>query len=352
MTTKLTGSGVVNYSSGSQPSSPVAGQIIFNTTTQKMEYYDGSYWRDVNEKMERPYLYRQIITTGYVCGGYKDGIPYLNVNRMVHSTDVMTNLGNQMPRYLSYGSGACNLTKGFFWGTNGTGGHPTTGTEVAAFNMATETSGGYNSSTWGCRTGRNDAGTVFKEHEFAYIQGGGSGDIDVFNLTNETMYKANIGPDGMSGDNMQSGATSFSDEFAGYTWGNGANKILFSTTVAYSITDSNVSGSGSQQKGISSKLNRGYCGNEGDYMGGYNLRRWDLTTDTNLGTVAKPVGNSGEENFDMGQDHQYMMGCYDGAQNNRGWKFSYTTNSGSELGTGSVRTGPPGGSSGHCCWKG
>ena len=107
-----------------------------------------------------------------------------------------------------------------------------------------------------------------------------------------------------------------------------------------------------QQKGINSKLGKGYFGNEGTYNGGYNLRRINFATDTNLGNVAKPVGNSGEENFDMGQGWQYMMGMYDGAQNNRGWKFNYSTESGSELGSGSVRTGVAGGSSGHCVWKG
>jgi len=107
-----------------------------------------------------------------------------------------------------------------------------------------------------------------------------------------------------------------------------------------------------QQKGISSKLQKGYIGNEGTYNGGYNLRRISFVTDTSLGTVAKPVGNSGEENFDMGQAHQYMMGMYDGAQNNRGWKFSYSTESGAELGAGSLRTGIAGGSSGQCVWKG
>jgi hypothetical protein len=69
-------------------------------------------------------------------------------------------------------------------------------------------------------------------------------------------------------------------------------------------------------------------------------------------TVAKPIGNSGEENFDMGQEKHYMMGMYDGAQNNRGWKFTYATDTGFELGAGSIRTGVPGGSSGACCWKG
>jgi hypothetical protein len=113
----------------------------------------------------------------------------------------------------------------------------------------------------------------------------------------------------------------------------------------------NVSpGAHGQQKGINSKLGKGYAGNEGSYNGGYNLRRFVFSTETYT-TVAKPIGNCGEENFDMGQDHQYMMGCYDGAQNNRGWRFTYSTDTGYELGSGSLRTGVAGGSSGHCVWK-
>ena len=91
-------------------------------------------------------------------------------------------------------------------------------------------------------------------------------------------------------------------------------------------------------------------GNEGTYNAGYNLRHYTSATDSYY-TISKPIGNSGEENFDMGQNWQYMMGMYDGAQNNRGWKFTYASDSGYELGSGSVRTGVPGGSSGHCFFK-
>ena len=161
----------------------------------------------------------------------------------------------------------------------------------------------------------------------------------------------------------------------GYAYGSSlAVKLMFSTTTTAVIspmllkTSTNPSSDGTvrlggtytsgsmlthpQQKGMSSKLQKGYIGNEGTYNGGYNLRRISFVTDTSLGTIAKPIGNSGEENFDMGQAHQYMMGMYDGAQNNRGWKFSYSTESGAELGAGSLRTGIAGGSSGQCVWKG
>jgi hypothetical protein len=77
-----------------------------------------------------------------------------------------------------------------------------------------------------------------------------------------------------------------------------------------------------------------------------------MVSATHERTVARVLTNSGEENFDMGQDHQYCMGMYDGAQNNRGHKWFYSSDSGYELGAGSIRTGVPGGSSAGCVWKG
>jgi len=98
-------------------------------------------------------------------------------------------------------------------------------------------------------------------------------------------------------------------------------------------------------------VGKGYCGNEGTYNGGYNLRRWNVFTETNIGNVAKPHPNCGEENFTMGQDHQYMLGTYDGLQSNNSWKFSYTTDSGTVNPTG-LPPGVNGGtSSGHCGWR-
>jgi hypothetical protein len=249
----------------------------------------------------------------------------------------------------------------------------TAGTTTSAINMATETNAGV-SSNWNTWQAHDDIATIFKETEYAYIAGGTSA-IDQFNLTTETMQGL-LTASGISGAfDVSPVGDAISTDTHGYMYSSAfAVKLVFSTTTATSLngdflkvrrspsSDGTVSlgawwTSGSmcthnQQKGISSKLQKGYFGNEGSYNGGYNLRRINFSTDTSLGTVAKPIGNSGEENFDMGQDHQYMMGMYDSAQNNRGWRFSYTTESGSELGAGSVRTGVAGGSSGQCVWKG
>lgn len=341
---------VPQFTVSNRPASPVQGQVIYNTTLRTLEIYDGGYWRAVYDR-GRPFLYRTIITTSYVCGGYQNSTPWLNVNRMTHSTDVCTNLGNQIPDYMSYVSGASNLTKGFAFGSGG-GWSGATGA-MHAFNMATETSGGYIGAM---RNSRDLAAVGFFEHYFAYIGGGGTGDMDVFNLTTEAMYSSNMGPDMSGGDD----GGAMCDETAAYMYtSSGQIKLYFATVVGqttpspgYTTTDTGIRGAHGQQRGISSKVGKGYAGNEGSWGGGYNLRRFSFPTDVQYGTSPKPIGNSGEENFDMGQDKQYMFGMHDGAQNNRGWRFNYATDSGYELGAGSVRTGVPGGSSGVCFWKG
>jgi len=341
------GMNVPVYTSTTRPASPVTGQIIFNATTNILEIYDGGLWKDVTQTASgTAFLYRQIITTSYVAGGYQSSSPWKNVNRMNQSTDVMTNLGDLLSIAANYTSGANGPTLAYMWCASPTW----DGTAVAtvAYNMATETNAG-TSTSWNMPVARNDCGTIFKETQYAYVTGGGSADVSVWTFSTETFSSGGVS--GLAGDSSyQYGVTAFSDETSGYWWGSGGQKVTFSTGTAYSVsTAANVNVNG-QQKGISTKLGLGYFGNEGGYNGGYNLRRYVIATDSYT-TVAKPVTNSGEENFDMGQYWQYMMGCYDGAQNNRGWKFSYTADIGFELGSGSVRTGVPGGSSGHCAWK-
>ena len=363
-----TGMFVPSKTTATLPASPTQGQVIYNSDTHRMEIYDAGVWKDAADIRHGTFLTRLVITTGYVMGGYKDNSPWKNVNRMVHATDVMTNLGDLLTYAGTYTSGVNNLTKGFLWSTTGS---MAAGTTTSAFNLATETNAGLNSA-WNTWQAHDDIATIFKETQYAYIAGG-TADIDQFNLTTETMQGL------ITASYFGASAAGFGDAIStdthGYAYGTSlAVKLMFSTTTTTAISpmvlkvsrnpsnDGTVSLAGTytsgglvtnfQQKGISSKLQKGYIGNEGTYNGGYNLRRISFVTDTSLGTIAKPIGNSGEENFDMGQAHQYMMGMYDGAQNNRGWKFSYSTESGAELGAGSLRTGVAGGSSGQCVWKG
>ena len=378
---------VKRYDESTRPTSAPDGTIIYNTDKRRLEIYnstsseinwlghpvnprmyvepsgwsaidkDASYISSAQEVSSTAFLYRQIITTGYVMGGYVSTAPWRNVNRMVHSTDVMTNLGDLLTHAGAYTSGACNLTRGFLWSCDNS--WPGSSSQTTYFNMHNETSGSYGGSL-NMQVGRNDCATIQREHYWAYIVGGGNSYVDIFNMTNETMLASSHGgATSLSGDNAQSGNGSFHDEVKGYVYqdSNNGHRIDMSTDTtssSYTVTTGmgTVRGFHSQQKGISSKVGKGYCGNEGSYNAGYNLRRFQFSNETSLGTVSKPIGNSGEENFDMGQTHQYMMGMYDGTQNNRGWRFHYSTDSGFELSSGSLRTGVPGGSSGYCSWKG
>ena len=60
---------------------------------------DGSGFSNYTERtytvtLSAPYRWRQILTTGYMLGGYKNSAVWSNVNRIVNSTDTATNLGD------------------------------------------------------------------------------------------------------------------------------------------------------------------------------------------------------------------------------------------------------------------
>jgi len=340
------GANVPAFTSSTRPGTPVNGQIIYNSSTNLMEIYDSGIWKDVDTSGSgNSYFYRQIITTSYVMGGYQNTSPWKNVNRMATATDVMTNLGDLLAAAQAYTSGACSLSKGFLWASDNA--WPGTSTQTAAFNLATETGAGLNSA-WNMTVAKNDCATVWKETEYAWVTGGGDTTIQQMNLTTDIMSNSAVRSTLAGAADYQYGLSSLNDETAGYWYDTSGNKFTFATLT---VSASNVASSNGQQKGISTKLGYGYNGNEGTYNGGYNFRKWVFST-TTYTTCVRPIGNIGEENYDQGQGWQYMMGMYDGAQNNRGWKFNYSTDSGYELGAGSVRTGVPGGSSGHCVWKG
>jgi len=295
------------------------------------------------------FKYRQIINYAYTMGGYKSGVPWKSVHKTVASTDQTTNLGDQLGTAANYTAGGCNLKLAFMFGASNS--HPGTSTNTTCCNMFTDTVYTPTSAMHMVQS-RNDCGSVFKEHDFAWICGGGSTNVDKFNYHNETMATSSIAG-GINNGAAQAALSGFSDEHYGYWYHQSASqKITYATdTFTASTQWGSTAGNGGQQKGICSKLRYAYCGNEGGYSGGYNLRRWYLVTDTNLGTFSKPQANCGEENFTMGQDHQYMLGNYDGLQNNENWKIVYATDTGTANVAGLSPTAHAGQSSGHCAWR-
>ena len=286
------------------------------------------------------FKYRQIINYSYVGCGYKNASPWKNVHKTVVSTDQTSNLGTLMQYAAAYTSGTCSLNIFYMWATYD--GFPGTTVQTSAMNMFTESS--YTlTSAMNMLDARDDCATVHQEHDRCWISGGGNSSIDRFNMITESMATSSLG------GGLSTFLASFSDQYYGF-WGSeaGTQKITFATETPATHT---TFFHHSQQKGISSKMRKGYCGNEGDYASGYNLRRWYFPTDTNTGNVTKPDTNCGEENFTLGQDWQYMLGQYNGAQNNNSWKFYYSTDSGTANPAGLSPTAQAGQSSGHCGWR-
>jgi len=300
---------------------------------------DAQGFRDSTSRAAQ-WKFRQIINVAYTGGGYKDGSPWRQIHRTNAATHQTTNLGIQMDHPGSYISGACSDTTFFLWSTPSDNSHFTPSTRTSAFHMYTET-GKSHLDQYNSYSDRNDSSTSFKETFLAFHAGGDRSDGEVFNLATEarqTTFSTDLGGTG----------SAFSDRDYGYHWDDSKGRKFNHQT--FSSSGSSHWSAHGQQKGMPTKIRLGYCGNEGSYNGGYNLRTWNLVTDSSVDTFSKYRANCGEENFTMGQDWGYMIGNYDGAQNNGTWLQYYHTNSRTDVG-GLQPTANAGQSSGHCGWR-
>jgi len=292
----------------------------------------------------KPFLTRQIIARGYVAGGYANSSPWTEVASCAHATDVTTSHGNLLGSAGGYIGGGCSLTTGYAFGSGGMGNYST----ASRYNMVTKTglSDMTQPYTFGDCESIQDNNKLTGGATALWVNGGSSGGIS--KLTISTDAYSTLGTSLSQGG---TGASSHMTELFGIWWDDVPNnrKFVFATE-----TESSTGAAGfyGQQKGISSKVGYGWAGNEGSYNGGYNLRKWNYTTESNVGTPAKPITNSGEENMTMGQDSQYMLGMYNASgQNNRSWKWTYATDSGFEGGASMQPSAPGSGrSSGGCGW--
>jgi hypothetical protein len=283
----------------------------------------------------KSFFLRQVITKGYVLSGYRNSQPWTSVNEVTHSTDTTIDMGGPLNNSTAYPGGMCDDTYAYVLKANNAVGGQSS--NMNRYSMRTNTSVQYGNSPYEVA----NAGTLM-HHEQFYAYGKpaqGSAAIMKFNFTTGAWMSSLGAAYGANGQTM----SAFYHEKYGYHYGddNGV-RLTFATETQAQSPCNGVHG---QQKAISSKLTYLYAGNEGNYAGGYNLRRFNVVTETNVGNVTKPIGNCGEEDFDMGQNWQYMLGNYNGEQNNRSWRFNYATDSGYEGGGSMQSKGVPGRSS-------
>lgn len=335
------GSGIVivKHNTTSPVDQTAFGAMRINSDEGQVEFKSGSgYWQG----MTLPFKERTIIAFGYMCGGYKSSSAWNNVNRTTHSTDQTINLGdNSLERAFNYQWGACSKNVHFIFGAGN--GHVVTSNYIIGYNMRTEQQyqGNFSRNMNG---GRLRDGGVYKEHYVAWMSGGSS--LDRFNLLTETIQ---TGFAQVAGTTRDMWGMSWENEGLFY-WENDSRLFNFATETQTTWSGTQPSNH-PQQKSQPSKLNYCWAGNEGSYAGGYNLRRTNFITRQTAGTYGKPVGNSGEENMDLGQDHGYMLGMFNGAQNNISWRWNYYTETGFTGGYQMEPKGKAGSSSGSCGWR-
>jgi hypothetical protein len=276
-------------------------------------------------------------------GGYQSSVAWNNCNRTLTATDTTYNLGDgAIEASFNYQWGANSKDYAYVFGAGG--GHAVSSNYTIAFNMRTEARATDISRS--LALSRHNFGGIFQEHYATWMYGGSDGRIEEYNLTTKTLF-GTIGPTTYSGSTWGMSTDNYGITFTD----NASQTFTFATRTIAARGGTTVSNS-SQQKSVNSKWQYAWAGNEGSYSGGNNFRKTNFTTNTtSVPGIAKPVTNSGEENFTMGQDHQYMLGMYNGLQNNISWRFNYATDSGFQGGASMEPKGKPGSSSGVCSWR-
>jgi hypothetical protein len=276
-----------------------------------------------------------------MAGGYASANAWSNVNRFPRATETCSDLGNGKIDNYNYKSGMCSDNAGYIWGAGG--GHAIDLNTTSKFNLRTETKG---SNPGGPGFSASDTATAFApDRNRSFTTGDGVSNMFRFTASTEAFSTLGGGQGGH--------ACAVSGENKGIYWGDANRSINFSTEAQATITM--AGGAHGQQKGLSAKTGFGYGGNEGTYNAGFNHRKINITAET-YSTITKILPDSGEENFAMSQDRGYILGMYNGLQNNQCGRLIYATDVRAALGTaiqgsGEGETPHSGASSGHCFWR-
>jgi hypothetical protein len=303
--------------------------------------------RSYTMTLTTPWKFRQIITRGFTISGYRDAIPFRSCNRTTHSNDTTTSLGDLTDRSFNYKGAAVGLSVIYSFGT--TNAHNASSNHTSAFDMRLEVQ-------FGNRMNSNKTvgmcAVAFHEYYWAWMSGGGNDATEEYNLMTETRTSNNIGA-GLAG---AAGATAGlwcmnGEDFSIYYDGSNQRTFTHATRTMSTRSAGNPSNS-HQQKSVQSKNGVAWAGGDGSYAGGFFFRQTNMVTNTltSSNSGSKPIQNCGEENPDIGQEHQYVIGTFDGLQNNRAWRFNYATGTGFEGGASMQSKGVPGRSSGTNGW--
>lgn len=315
--------------------------------------------------------YRSIYTHGYIACGYKGSNPWRSVNKTWHPTDTTLYCGEQIMNTMSYTNGNYSDYNGYIVANGGMSG---SGSVIASYGLHTGTcrmysgdgfsssgigygyvgddpknqgisygTAGYGSHVGGMRMDRNrvdPCATQDIKGQSGWINGGGSSETSRMHFPSEVMYVGwGSGSDGI-GD-------AAAGELRGYFAWAGTYRYVTWSNSSWSGTGAWGSGWGRDGhcKIQSTKWGHHYIGNGSNVtLGKSKFRDSDGAT---LSSYNK-VRSYGEDNVEEGQDWGYIMGHYDGQQNNHTIKQRHDTDSEVTLGANAQPKGHYGQSSGAC----
>lgn len=256
------------------------------------------------------------ITRGYPAAGYQSGNAWRNVNRCQHSTFSISNLGDLIDRSDAYTAGAQNTAmKAFIYCTGNN--WNTDSNYVSTFSMATESNTGASTTM---ATSRNRTSIMKRDFRYAYVCGNNNDSPDRFDLVTDAV--ATVGGSGGSGGNNP--ACGYGETNGMYK--QGGNAYLFQWATESWSGWGSAPGTDGTNKTLSSRRGFSYWNTAGGYQTNAAMSRRDIQTGTNQASVGKP-GTTGEETFHTGVDYGFMNGMYNGAQNNTGGYFTFSTHS-------------------------
>lgn len=347
----------------------ISGTYIIGNRTPASQTYDfgvqavdtfnnASAERAYSITINTPFLFRQILTTGYVTAGYKDSVAWKNVNRAHFANEVSINLSDVLEEDHNYRSAAYDADTLYSFGVNAATGANSTGRKTVGFNMRTETA---ILSLPDYAITINQSACIHPIDGFqtvAYISGGATDSrITKWTFSSKTFSSISATTSSTNMVGAWGAATDGYGVFQGGTaLGSAASyQTRFTFSTETTSTWSTYLSSSDQQKFIMSKVDKVYGGNGGTYgsqeqTGSQNFRRtlWSTQNQIVISKGYTPASQMGEENYLFGQDRGWGIGIHDGAQNNFATRMLFATDTGSMAAESLYRKGVPGSSSGTC----
>lgn len=356
------------------PTGAVAGTYI-------MSNGDTTYWSypgELNTVIGSGFRYRSLFTHGFLAAGYKNSNAWRSVNKTWHATDTTYYCGEQLDRSGAYIDGVYSDYDGYIMGLPRDMSYSSASTHTSSINLMTGSArargysqfgsgtapnfgyigdnptaqgvnygDGYTTEGtarpgvggWDMSVARHIHGSMTDQiNQKGYIIGGGSAVVEKLHFPTETMYTSpNNSSSGSAASTGGYGETMGMGIFAGTGY-----KMAFSNDTWSSWANP---GSDGYRKFLPTKWGHTYVGTGANVTLGW--AKYNDTTGAQLSTF-NGISNIGEENLQMGQDWGYMLGNYNGNQNNMTWKFNYSTDAITALGITAQPKGHNGQSSGVC----